>query len=341
MSHSAKVIAHSISPDGREIATLQVVMPRIVLAEFNTHRVFSRNSASSRAIPIKKMLKMVQENPYVPSIWGKNQKGMQAGELVDAKTAKHAERVWLDARDKAVEHAQYLLEIGIHKQLTNRLLEPFMWHTVVVTSTEWGNFYHQRDHGGAHPDIQICARLMKTAYEESEPKKLEYGRWHLPYLQPDEYVDYLNGSCGCDGALDNGCWRCTPDEHKRPDTVLCLKDAVKISTARCARVSYLTQEGTRDLDKDLELYARLMQEGFEEPQPAHMSPFEHPARPLAPEDFNNDELELRVHHKYLADPQPVPLNRETWCGNFRGWVQHRKEIPGEADSLGYRLRQLG
>lgn len=268
--HSAKIILDSVSVSGARLTTMEVVMPRIVLAEFNTHRVFSRNSASSRAIPIERMIRMVEENPYIPSSWGKNQRGMQADEEVSQKEADVALATWLRARDYAVKYAQGLLEIGIHKQITNRLLEPFMWHTVIVTATEWSNFFHLRNNSAAHPDIMLCARLMQELYENTVPQRLNRGTWHMPYIQDEEYPEY---------------------------NIDVLK---KISVARCARVSYLTHDGQRDIALDLSLHDKLLSGG-------HMSPFEHVATPA-----------------YAGD---------VVSGNFRGWRQYRKMIPHESDIL--------
>ena len=217
--HSAKVIADSLSPDGARLTTLEVTFPRIILAEFNTHRVFSRNSASSRAIPVEKMLKIVRENPYIPTHWGKNQKGMQAEEELSEDLQKQARDLWLEARDRAIGVVDDLLDLGLHKQITNRLLEPFMWHTVIVTSTEWSNWTHLRDNLAAHPEIQKAARCMSEAMALSTPRNIGYDDWHLPLIQSDE------------------------SDIER-DT---LK---KISVGRCARVSYLTHDGKRDHDAD-------------------------------------------------------------------------------------------
>jgi thymidylate synthase ThyX len=269
--HSAKIIADSISQYGRRLTTMEVCFPRIVLAEFNTHRVFARNSASSRAIPVEKMLRAVEENPYVPSVWGRNQKGMQAGEEVDAATAEKSRITWLIARDNAVNGARQLLDLGIHKQTTNRLLEPFLWHTVIVTATEWSNFFHLRDHPAAHPDMQKVARLMREAYAGSKPALIGDWQWHLPYVTPEE-----------------------KGEHSAD----LLR---KVSTGRCARVSYLTHDGRRDIGEDVRLHDDLLKSG-------HMSPFEHVARPALPTE--------------TVRPSP-----------FIGWVQYRKMIPGEADML--------
>lgn len=279
MAHSAKILAHSISPVGVQLATMEVVLPRIVLAEFNTHRMLSRNSASSRAIPVEKMIKMVLANPYIPTHWGKNQKGMQADQEVDAETALLATSDWLTARDYAVHVATHMLELGIHKQITNRLLEPFMFHTVLVTSTEWSNFFNLRCHPAAHPDIRKVAELMRDALAESTPKQLNYGEWHLPLLQDDERwaIDWKDAS-----------------------------PQIKISVGRCARVSYLTHDGKRDPQADIDLHDSLLANG-------HMSPLEHVARP--------------------TDGGLTMDGYVSWSGNFRGWTQYRKTIEGEADML--------
>lgn len=276
MGFDAKILADSISPDGVRLTTFEVTFPRIVLAEFNTHRMFSRNSASSRAIPVKKLIERVQGDPYIPTSWGKNQKGMQAGEDVPLSEQAFSRDVWLHARDNAVNDALLLLDSGIHKQITNRLLEPFMWHTVIVTATDWANFFHLRNNEMAHPDIQIPARMMQELYESQEPTFVDHDNWHLPLW-------------GFEG--DDAWWA----------------DAPKISVGRCARVSYLTHDGKRDPAADIDLHNRLLTSG-------HMSPFEHVAKPMGPGG-------IAIHPGAL------------YSGNFRGWVQYRKTIPGEADML--------
>jgi thymidylate synthase ThyX len=269
MAYAARVIADSVSESGRRLVTMEVTFPRLVLAEFNTHRVFSRNSASSRAIPIKKQLARIREAPFVPETWGLNKAGMQAEHDADQTTAAAARAAWLSARDRAVEQAEELLRLGIHKQLANRLLEPFMWHTVIVTATEWSNFFALRANPMAQPEINTVAGLMLAAYRQSTPNPVPSGGWHLPLLQADER----------DGTF----------EHS--------EDARRISAARCARVSYLTHSGVRDLEADLGLYRRLVDGG-------HLSPLEH-----------------------VATPEPDGA----WVGNFRGWRQLRKTIPNEHD----------
>jgi thymidylate synthase ThyX len=324
MGHSARILTASISPDGVPLTTFELVMPRIVLAEFNTHRWFSRNSASSRAIPVAKMIRMVQEDPYIPTHWGKNQKGMQADVEVDEPTAKRSEKAWLHARDLAVVQAQELLELGIHKQITNRLLEPFMWHTVICTATEWYNFFHLRNNPKAHPDIWVLAGMMQELYEDArEPEEVPYGKWHMPLLCP---ADILEACARLDGGKLWGTGE-VPREllSDRVEELL-----MHVSSARCARVSLLTHEGKRDLDDDLGLHDELLTNG-------HMSPFEHVARPATPQD---DSLRYYVtkERDFAGADQPDRWQhpREQRHGNFVGWVQYRKTIPYEADILAPR-----
>jgi thymidylate synthase ThyX len=249
VSFAAKVLADSVSPLGVRLTTLEVTVPRIVLAELNTHRVFSRSSASSRAIPVEKRIAMVQEGPFVPSSFGKNQKGMQATEALTDQAAHDAEHAWLSAARAACHWAGELAKVGVHKQLANRLLEPFCWQTCIITATEWSNFWGLRISPFAQPEIAEPARLMKGAMDESRPKRVDFGEWHLP-LTPDL------------------------EDLKR---TFSPEQVCQISAARCARVSYLTHDGKRDPTADVELYSRLT-------GPGHMAPLEHVATPIRPEE---------------------------------------------------------
>jgi thymidylate synthase ThyX/5-methylcytosine-specific restriction endonuclease McrA len=221
----------------------------------------SRNSASSRAIPTAKLIERVQGDPASPLEWGKNKAGMSASEALPSDQADEALRVWLAARDDAVRHAQDLLELNVHKQELNRLLEPFLWHTVIVSATEWANFFNLRCAPNAQPEIRAAALLMREAMDASVPVRIEHGEWHTPLLQPDE------------SGLD-------------------LEVRRRVSAARCARVSYLTHEGKRQIERDLELYERLRSD-------RHLSPFEHVATPAQGLEFH---------------------------ANFRGWLQMRREV---------------
>jgi thymidylate synthase ThyX len=301
--YSSKILADSVSPDGVRLTTMEVCFPRIVLAEFNTHRMFSRNSASSRAIPVEKMLKLAQEHPYIPEEFGSNQKGMQAGDALTGYRALHARGEWLQARDNAVYQASKLLELGVHKQLTNRLLEPFMWHTVIVSATDWSNFFHLRTHEAAHPAIREIALMMEEDYNNFTPKRLDYGEWHLPLVDDEDLEAFSDHD---------------PAALPSRERMLC-------SAGRCARVSYLTHDGRRDVTADIALAVRLLESG-------HMSPFEHVARPMTEEEI--EQL------SNACAPQGYnglkPYTGIPFSGNFCGWVQYRKTIEHEDDMLGAR-----
>lgn len=267
--YEAKVILDSLAPSGWRLTTCELTYPRIIHSEFMTHRMFSRNSASSRAIPIQKMIDRVLVNPFVPIHWGRNQKGMQAAEELGIADRIACNAEWMRARDTAVKHAEELLSIGVHKQIVNRLLEPFSWITVIVSSTTWANFLRLRVHGDAQPEIFRIASLLQAALANSRAKLVDVGDWHLPYVSDEE----IRG-------LDSG----TP--------IAPMKD---VSAARCARVSYLTHDGKRDMQEDMRLAERLKESG-------HWSPFEHVAQ---------------------ACEHPVRI------GNFKGWKQYRKEFVAE------------
>lgn len=290
-----KVIEDSIADmvscgHATQITTLELVYPRFIHAEFMTHRVFSRNASSSRAIPTKKLLEIVRDKPCVPIHWGKNQSGMQAHEeledspsddpcLFGQSPRRIAKSIWLNAAHDAAKAAAGLMQIGAHKQIVNRVLEPFTPIRVVVTSTDWANFFALRRHRDAQPEIRHLADLMDRAMKMSKPRTLKRGQWHLPYI--------------------------LPEERDQPDTLL-----TKLSAARCARVSYRTHDGhPPDAAEDLALYDRLMGAA-----PVHASPTEHQATP--------DWLHTGPDKKTcFATP--------TLHGNFRGWRQHRKLIMGE------------
>ena len=278
MSFSAKVILDSINPhNGIRLITSELTYPRFIHAEFMTHRMFSRNAASSRAIPTKKMIKMVLDNPAMPVYWGENKKGMSAD--FETVFAGSCEQIWLSARDYAVKHVEDLRRMKLHKQITNRIMEPWKWITVICSATQFSNFFALRDHEDAQPEIAHLARLWKTVQDESTPVERE---WHIPYIQDDEQ--------NLDLALRR-----------------------KLGTARCARVSYLTHDGVRSLDKDETLYERLLTGGSS----GHWSPFEHVAKAT-------DEMEVRRDF-ITGAKKSAPI----WCGNFQGWIQWRKLHRGE------------
>lgn len=250
----AKVIADSISEFGKRITTLEITCHRYILAEMNTHRVFSRNFSSSRAIPTAKLLEMVRNDPAMPVHWGKNQPGMQAKEELTGAARTEAETLWRQAANNAANIAEQLAgnRINCHKQIVNRVLEPFLFVTGIITSTEWDNWFELRDHEDAQPEICVLAKEMRNAITSSAPKLIKFGDWHLPYITDEEK---------------------NLDFFKIPANKNMLQ---KISAARCCRVSYLKHDGTSpNIDEDLALFMRLAGS-----VPIHSSPLEHVATPL-------------------------------------------------------------
>ena len=249
MTISAKVIADSISLQGCRLTTMQLRYPRFIHSEFMTHRVFSRNASSSRAIPVAKMIAQVRDEPAMPVHWGKNQPGMQAFEELNADGRQDAMDRWMWAAGQAADAAEGMMNAGIHKQVANRILEPFLHISVIVTATEWANFYALRNHPDAQPEIRELAKAMLSAHLLSKPISREHGwgaaNWHLPYV--------------------------TEEEHN----TLAVELLPKISAARCARVSYLTHDGhAPSCEEDLKLFERLVGS-----KPLHASPIEHQAIP--------------------------------------------------------------
>ncbi|QDP54408.1 MAG: putative thymidylate synthase [Prokaryotic dsDNA virus sp.] len=253
MTITAEVIADSMSPEGHRITTMQLRYPRFIHAEFMTHRVFSRNASSSRAIPVKKMIEDLRRDPAMPIYWGANQKGMQAGKELVGRERRLVEEAWLEEMEEAITTAQFMVESGLHKQIANRILEPWAHINVVVTATEWDNFFNLRAHPDAQPEIQQLALEMINAMAGSQPNHLKPGDWHLPYITAQEWSD----------------------QYYSPSQTSGWETLKRVSVARCARVSYLTHDGRETtIEEDLQLYDRLVGS-----TPIHASSTEHQATP--------------------------------------------------------------
>jgi hypothetical protein len=301
---SAKILADSISPTGVRFTTMEIEYPRFILAELNTHRMLSKNSASSRAIPVKAMHEQIKHNPATPVHWGKNQAGMQAKEELSGTDLTDAQFIWQRASQDAMHWAHQMSErVGLHKQIANRITEPWMLMKTVISGTEWSNFWWLRAHADAQPEIHKLAFVMFNAYNSSSPQPLQPGEWHLPYvkshrLSSNELI-YLDAS----------------------DVPITTEQARIISSSCCAQVSYRKNDDS--YDKALRIYKQLI-----ESQPCHASPTEHQATPMEPwayETARDDPQHLR-EHGYTH----MTMDGELWSGNLRGWIQHRKLIAGEA-----------
>ena len=367
----AEIVADSISPQGNRITTFLLTYPRIIHAELMTHRLFSRNSASSRAIPFEKMLKMIEEDPFIPIAWQKDHKGMQGTEYFTNENMfiwdsdKHINKNgilfidsfkedWLDARDSVIKYAkklhngrrqsedhEYYKNSKLTKQLCNRLLEPFMWHTVLITATEYDNFFELRcpkysgetyqgdelikstvfkswkdlcksgynsekagiiqrlesSKSGAEIHIQALAEAMWDAMNESTPKQLKANEWHIPFGDKisSNVMDWFSD------IKDQAYWL------SKDMTPLFLK----VATARCARLSYMTFDGEINYQKDIGLHDKLLQD-------KHMSPFEHCARAMSDDEYSE-------FYKGIVK-NPTYYNGNGWCNNFRGFIQYRYMI---------------
>lgn len=324
---AATILADSISPDGVRLTTVEATFPRLILSELNTHRILSKNSASSRAIPVVRQIRKIISSPFIPERIGSDKAGMQASRFLEGEELAAAQKNVIIKRDRAIIGAledlvgrvyvaavfgddlnrifregfndadltvveavldyysatakakrldeSYDLPEGflnLHKQTLNRYLEPFMYHTAILSGTDWSNFFALRAHENAQPEIEVIARLIRGAMENSNPESLAYGEWHLPFVQPEE---------------------------KKLITPENIEEWKLISSGRTARVSYETHDGKRDIQKDVSLATGLIADG-------HMSPFEHIATPVSSDEKRD-------------------------LGNFKGWLQMRKEIPFESD----------
>ena len=276
------------------IATFQLTYPRAILhEEFMTHRALSRNATSSRATPVSTMIKNIQLDPAIPSVWGVEKKGMSDGGAMSEEGAKEARRLFLKARDNAILVCSDMLRAKEcpHKQILNLLLRPWEHITVVTTATEWANFFALRTDLGAKPEFQILSNMMWQAYKEKPTQLLKPGEWHLPYIY-DHEIDTMLLSKDKDAALTN---------------------LIKVSAARCARTSYKNFRGkVVTFEEEMALYERLMGS-----HPLHASPTEHQATPdTSRVIMQGNKVVRQWDHPHLH-------------GNFVGFQQYRKMLPGE------------
>lgn len=290
MSISTKIIADSISPDGIRLTTFLLRYPRFIHAELMTHRVFSRNASSSRAIPVKKLIADIRRDPAMFRWWGKNQKGMQAEEELTGFALWLVQFLWLAGMWIMTTLALLADKVGAHKQTVNRMVEPWSHISVVVTSTSYANWFALRDHPDAMPEIMWLARYMQEQYLHNQPKRLKPGQWHVPLVTDEELVS------------------------------LGWEDSVKVSVARCARTSYRTHDNrVASLDEERGLYKRLI-----ERSPLHASPAEHQATP----DSKIRVLVSPIEDTSIAWEEERWKQPELH-GNFTGFVQFRKTLPNE------------
>ena len=243
MSTHAEVVADSIAPSGARLTTFVLQYPRFIHAEFLTHRMFSRNASSSRAIPVARQARMLRRAMAIPVHVGAAQPGMQAAHELRGWRRRAALALWQGAGLGARATALALARLGVHKQVANRIMEPWAHIQVVCTATDYEGFFALRCHAMAQPEIRVLADAMRQARERSSPRPVPWGAWHLPLIH---------------------------DHERAQEAPL---ELAKMSAARCARVSYCNHDGSRpDRARDLALYHRLITA-----VPAHASPTEHQA----------------------------------------------------------------
>lgn len=301
MTVKARIIADSINSRGTRLTTFELEYPRIIHSELLTHRVFSRNGASSRAIPVNTMLDLIEANPAMPSHWGKNQPGMQAQEELGELEKESVKKLWLSACKSAVSHARVMNDIKAHKQVINRITEPYQHMKVVLTGTDFANWFWLRDHTDADPTIAELAGKMLMSYNRNTPEWLRDGQWHLPY------VNYLT----------------TRTTQQYFDTnaqdEITLEQALMISSSSAAQVSYRKTDGS--LEKAQMVYDRLVNS-----TPVHASPFEHCAMCFDDAVNSDGEWSKGLTH----------VNREGvyFSGNLRDWIQYRQLLPNNVKQEG-------
>jgi hypothetical protein len=278
---TVKILKDSII-DGSRLTTWEWTYPRIIHSEVMTHRALSKNAASSRAIPAAKLRQRVIDTPAIPVHWGANQAGMQATNVVSDEVA--ALDWWLEGMDLMTAHHARGEALGLHKQIVNRVIEPWMLITVIISGTDWANFFHLRKHPDAEPNFQRLASLAWDEYHEHMPTPLQAGEWHMPLIF---------------------------DEDK--STILLSDDLKKVSVGRCARVSYLTHEGKRDLQADIDLHDRLLGT-IDSGGPGHLSPFEHVAMAVG-EGTRHGNLEgWKPYRKFFANENGPSTTKCRVCG---------------------------
>lgn len=303
----AKVIADSIGVQAPRLITFEVEYPRIIHAELMTHRVFSRNASSSRAIPVDRMLRRIENDPAQPVEWRMNEPGMQGYTVAPAHIAEEATRLTLLGRDFMMNIARQMEALGLHKQHVNRETERWQHIKVVITSSQWMNWFGLRDHEAADPTIAALARAMRAAMEASAPQFLRQGEWHLPYItehDAERAKAFLTNAGRSDLAVVKFLKRMSVARSDLA-VVECLK---RMSVARCGRVSYNNFKGeVPEVASDLALFEKLVVA-----QPVHASPSEHQASPDFKLGASTDRWSAPERH-----------------GNLTGWLQFRKFIPHE------------
>lgn len=300
---TAKVVCDSISEQGNRITTFELEYNRYIHGELLTNRMFSRNCSSSRAIPIKKMIEYTQNNMAMPLYYGSAKSGMQAGEELESTWLPKL--LWKSGFFVSKNIVKAMDKLKLHKQIPNRLLEPWQMIKVVVTATDFDNFFNLRIEGAAQPEIAMLAHKMYQAREDSKPKLLKEGQYHLPYV---DSVDYVEGDGGY-GEYENDQW------YHLNGNGISLEEAIRISAASCAAQSYRTESMT--LEKANKIFDMLVKD-----KTLHASPFENIATPI---HYTNKGMMINEKNPVTWQKGITHIDRKgnLHSGNFKGWIQYR------------------
>lgn len=303
--YTAQVVKHSVGwlPSHLPMLTFYLRYPRVIHAEMMTHKDFSRSASSSRAIPVARMLKQVWNDPAIPIHWGQNQPGMQAERELPVWKRNFMRNLWQLCARVVCVFVWVAMKMGLHKQTANRLLEPWQWMHVTLTTCKLANFFHLRIHKDAQPEIRHLTILMQASQRRSTPVVLQKGEWHLPWIEAEDVIlarQYVAADLHIDMPSAS-------DER----VVALLK---KMSAARCARSSYANFNGERNIVSDQSTFSKLV-----ESTPVHASPCEHQATP--------DSLIKQIIYKESAPA----IHEEVWeqphlHGNLTGYIQYRNTI---------------
>lgn len=326
--YNAEILADSVFDNGARVTTMCITLPKFLLAELNTHRMKSSNAASSRAIPVEKVMTQVESFPFVPH-FQKNARGMQSKEDLGAEVLQTSTEIWHQAREDSLKHAGRLEEEQVHKQFVNRLLEPWTWADVIISMTDWDNFFALRTDEAAEPHFRIVAKLMQHELKESYPRHLTQDQWHMPFRSPQnitkqqwehsysEIVAYLANQ-----------FQISQDEAeiKYPKERFETRLDQDIAVGRICKVSYKNHAtGKIDLLGDVRL-AVMLSTSF----PGHWSPFEHVCRQAEPSEMSYKIAQLEIVQSHWEAQHIAPIEGKLgYCGNFKGVFQYRKEFPNE------------
>lgn len=307
----ATIIADSVnSYTGTRITTYELEYPRFIHSEVMTHKMLAKNAASSRAIPVQSMIDKIQNDPAHPVFWGKNQAGMQSKEELVGDNLDRVQYAWKNASTIACIFAKYMSEEQAHKQIVNRVLEPFSMMKTVITGTEWNNFFWLRNHTDAQPEFHALADLMQKAKDQSKPFMLYENEWHLPYIECERYKYSSDfGDPISDGEII----------YSSNGQTLTTEEALVLSASLCAQTSYRKSDDS--LEKAKDIYSRLV-----ESEPVHASPFEHQGMCYNINPFKL--LTAIILNRFIPKGVThIDINRNWWSGNLKHFIQYRQLIP--------------